>query len=196
MAYDRYVAIANPLRYKIVMRWNTCTMLLGITWITSFIIGFILVYSVFRLPFCGRHEIDHFYCDVGQVLLLTCPNTTSHRLSELITFFTGFGLFTIPFLLLVTSYVYIISAILKIRTNEGRRKAFSTCSSHLTVVVVEYACLGFIYFRPTESYSMDKDKVFVMTFTFVTPILNPVIYTVRNKAVKKGFMKLTSKKLF
>ncbi|KAG9464340.1 hypothetical protein GDO78_020101, partial [Eleutherodactylus coqui] len=189
MAYDRYVAISNPLRYKTIMSWAACTMLLVIVWVLAFTVAIVVVYCVFTIPFCRTPKIDHFYCDVGQILLLTCTNVPGHRLAEVTTYLLGLGLCTIPFLLLITSYMYIISAILKIRTTEGRRKAFSTCSSHLTVVVVEYGCLGFIYFRPNTDYDMDKDRVFVMTFVYLSPILNPVIYSIRNKAVKEGFKK-------
>nr|DBA25918.1 TPA: hypothetical protein GDO54_010245 [Pyxicephalus adspersus] len=195
MAYDRYIAISNPLRYKTIMSWAACSVFLGIAWIIGIIIGFLVVFSVFTLPFCCRVEIEHFYCDVGQIMALSSADEFRLFIAGAVTFLTGIFFFSIPFILLVISYAYIISAVLKIRTSQGRRKAFSTCSSHLTVVVVEYACLGFIYFRPREAYTLDKDNVFVLIFTFTTPILNPVIYTLRNKAIKKGFFKLTSTKL-
>ncbi|KAG8580541.1 hypothetical protein GDO81_007330 [Engystomops pustulosus] len=193
MAYDRYVAISNPLRYKTVMNWAACTMLLFTAFILGFCIGVIVVYAVFKLPFCRAPEITHFYCAVGEVLLLTCIDVPGHRAAEVTTYLIGLGLFTIPFLFMMTSYMYIINAILKIRTTEGRQKAFSTCSSHITVVVVEYGCLGFIYFRPSTEDSLDKEKIFVMIFTYLSPILNPVIYSIRNNAVKEGFKKLKTK---
>nr|DBA25917.1 TPA: hypothetical protein GDO54_010244 [Pyxicephalus adspersus] len=195
MAYDRYVAICNPLHYKTMMSWPTCIMFICLAYIISFMLSFVMVMSVFSLPYSGKAEIQHFYCDVGQILVLSTAEEQRHFVVELITFCLGLGLFTIPFLLMVISYMFIISAVLKIRTNEGHHKAFSTCSSHITVVVVEYCCLGFMYFRPKTAYGVDKDKVFVLIFTYATPILNPVIYTLRNKAVKQGFWKLTSTKL-
>ncbi|KAG8580542.1 hypothetical protein GDO81_007331 [Engystomops pustulosus] len=192
MAYDRYVAIGNPLRYKIVMCWETCLKLLGLALIFGCALSFVVVYILFRLPFCRTPEIAHFYCDTGQIMLLTCHNW----LAEITTFLLGIGVITIPILILITSYIYIIGAVLKIRTTKGKRKALSTCSSHITIVVVEYGCLGFMYFRPTEAYYLDKDKVFVMTFTFLAPILNPVVYTVRNKAVHDGLKRLISTRSF
>ncbi|KAG9494420.1 hypothetical protein GDO78_001987, partial [Eleutherodactylus coqui] len=194
MAYDRYVAIGHPLHYKTMMDQETCIKFLALSLIAGCITATIIGYFIFRLPFCRTPEIDHFYCDMGQIMLLTCHHHRQYKVTEATTFLLGIGIFTIPLIILVVNYVYIINAVLKIRTNEGRRKAFSTCSSHLTVVIVEYGCLGFMYFRPAETYYMDKDRVFVMTFTFLTPILNPVVYTVRNKAVKEGFKKLISKK--
>ncbi|XP_068089389.1 olfactory receptor 10Q1-like [Hyperolius riggenbachi] len=193
MAYDRYVAISNPLRYKMVMNWNICGIFLASAYAFSVALGIILIYSIFSLPFCGN-KIEHFCCDMGQVLYLACLDAPMHYTAEAASFLIGIAFFTIPFILMLISYMYIINAVLKIRTNEGRRKAFSTCSSHLTLVIVEYGCLGFIYYRPKEAYALDKNKAFVMAFTFMTPILNPVIYTLRNDAIKKGFIKLTSKK--
>ncbi|KAM4771169.1 olfactory receptor 10Q1-like [Rhinophrynus dorsalis] len=192
MAYDRYIAICNPLRYSIVMTWMVCVMLLAIIWTISIIVTLIMVFSVFTLPFCDSFEIDHFFCDLGQVLHLTCPSIQIHELVEIITFSIALSVCTIPFLLIVISYVYIISSVLKIKTKDGRRKAFSTCSSHLTVVAIEYSCLGFMYLRPKEAYSVDNDRVFVVIFTCANPLLNPLVYSVRNKSVKKGLWKLTS----
>ncbi|KAG8580545.1 hypothetical protein GDO81_007334 [Engystomops pustulosus] len=193
MAYDRYAAISQPLHYSTVMNLETCLKFLGVAFLIACFLSFLLVYFIFRLPFCQIPMIDHFYCDMGQVMLLTCHKHKSYFTTEATVFLLGIGIFNIPLILLVTSYIYIINAVLKIRTTEGRRKAFSTCSSHLAVVVVEYGCLGFMYFRPAEAYYLDKNKVFVMTFTYITPILNPVVYTVRNKAVLEGFKKLSTK---
>ncbi|XP_063297740.1 olfactory receptor 10V1-like [Pelobates fuscus] len=195
MAYDRYVAINNPLRYKAVMSWAICKMFLAITLIVSCAMALLMVLSVFTLPFCDELEIDHFFCEVGQVLRLTCPSTQVHELVEIVIFAIVLGFFSTNFLLVITSYVYIISAILKISTSVGRHKAFSTCSSHINVVTIEYACLGFLYLRPKTAYSIDKDRVFVVIFTFGTPILNPLIYSVRNAAVKTGFKKLIESKI-
>ncbi|KAM8953197.1 olfactory receptor 10V1-like [Pelodytes ibericus] len=192
MAYDRYVAISNPLRYTTVINWNVCKLLIAIIWILSSMIAVTMVFSIFLLPFCEPLVIDHFYCDVAQVFHLTCATVEIHDMVQFLYFFLGVCLFTIPFLLVAVSYIYIISAILKIRTNEGRRKAFYTCSSHLTIVVVEYACLGFINFRTDVASSANKTRVFTVIVLFATPLLNPLIYSVRNKAVKNGFIKCSS----
>ncbi|KAG8580543.1 hypothetical protein GDO81_007332, partial [Engystomops pustulosus] len=192
MAYDRYVAVGNPLRYKIIMGRDTCLKFLCLALIFSCAVSTVLVYFIFRLPFCHTPTIEHFYCDMGHILVLTCHKHKLYWTSEATTFLVGIFVISIPILILVTNYIYIIGAVLKIRTTEGRQKAFSACSSHITVVMVEYGCLGFMYFRPAETYYLDKDKIFVMTFTYLTPILNPVVYTVRNKAVHDGFKKLLS----
>ncbi|CAJ0967920.1 unnamed protein product [Ranitomeya imitator] len=190
MAYDRFVAITNPLRYKSVMTRNTCVMLSITPWAVASLMAFIMVYFVFHVPFCGRYKINHFFCDAGQVLWITCPGIQTHRNVEFLTFFMVLFFFAFNFLFVTASYVFIIRAIMKIGTKQGQRKAFSNCSSHLNVVVVEYACLGFLYLRPTSAYTIDKDRIFVVAFTFGTPILNPLIYSVRNKAVKSGLRKL------
>ncbi|KAM4694384.1 olfactory receptor 5A2-like [Discoglossus pictus] len=194
MAYDRYVAISNPLRYKTLMTWTICLILLISVFMTCCMISFIMVFSAFKLPFCEPYEIDHFFCDVGQVIHLSCASIKINVVAEILTFTLALSCYFFNFLIVVISYVYIIFAIMKIRTTQGRLKAFSTCSSHLTVVVVEYACLVFIYLRPKEAFSMDKDKIFVVIFIFCTPVLNPLIYSVRNKAVKSGFKKIISSK--
>nr|DBA25916.1 TPA: hypothetical protein GDO54_010243 [Pyxicephalus adspersus] len=190
MAYDRCVAITNPLRYKVIMTKATCVSLVITPWIISSLMAGFMVFSVFHLPFCDTNEINHFFCDAGQVLAISCPSPPIHELVEIILFSIVLVLFAINFLFVLTTYMFIISAIMKIKTKQGQRKAFSNCSSHINVVVVEYACLGFLYLRPKTAYGIDKDKIFVIVFTFGTPILNPFIYSVRNKAVKIGFKKL------
>ncbi|KAG9494421.1 hypothetical protein GDO78_001988 [Eleutherodactylus coqui] len=190
MAYDRCAAITNPLRYNSIMTLKACVILSTTPWLVASAMATVMVYFVFQVPFCDNREINHFFCDAGQVLWITCPNVPSHRTAEFVTFFMVLFFFAFNFLFVVASYVLIIKAIMRIGTKQGQQKAFSTCSSHLNVVVVEYACLGFLYLRPTSAYAIDKDRIFVIVFTFGTPILNPLVYSVRNKAVKIGFKKL------
>ncbi|XP_072000235.1 olfactory receptor 10Q1-like [Engystomops pustulosus] len=190
MAYDRFVAITNPLRYKSIMTLKALAVLSATPWVVSTVMGLVMVYFVFQVPFCGGYEINHFFCDAGQVLWITCPKVPIHRVVEVLTFFIILFFFAFNFFFVVVSYILIIRAITKITTKQGQWKAFSTCSSHLNVVVVEYACLGFLYLRPTSAYAIDKDRIFVVAFTFGTPILNPLVYSVRNKAVRCGFQKL------
>ncbi|KAG8538828.1 hypothetical protein GDO81_022011 [Engystomops pustulosus] len=194
MAYDRYAAISQPLHYTTVMSLETCFKFLGLGFAIACLFSFILVYAIFRLPFCHFPTIDHFYCDVGQTFVLTCHKHKSYPASEFMVYLIAFCIFIISFCLLISSYSYIINAVLKIHTTEGRQKAFSTCSSHLTIVLVEYGCLWFIYCRTPEAYYLDKNKKFVMAFTYITPIVNPMVYSVRNKAVLEGFKKLLAKK--
>ncbi|OCT78838.1 hypothetical protein XELAEV_18029928mg [Xenopus laevis] len=174
MAYDRYVAICNPLCYRRVMRWTICIMMVATVWFLSCMLAFVLVSSVFSLPFCTSFEIDHFLCDIGQVLHLTCPSVTIHMIVEILTFGIGLVVVATNFLLVLTSYMYIIGAILKINTNMGRLKAFSTCSSHISVAAVEYAFLGFLYLRPKSAYTLDKDRILVVIFfirdTYIKPL--------------------------
>ncbi|KAG8445453.1 hypothetical protein GDO86_010292 [Hymenochirus boettgeri] len=190
MAYDRYAAITHPLRYRTIMSWRVCRTLIFITWLTSSVSAILIVFSVFCLPFCDSREIDHFFCDVGQVLLLTCPSEQIQEMVEISTFLYGLFILTIPLTLIVVSYIYIVSAVLKIKTTEGRKMAFSTCSSHITIVSVEYASLAFILLRPKTAFSYDKDRLFVAAFLLSAPMINPLTYSIRNKAVKRGFKKL------
>ncbi|KAG8580544.1 hypothetical protein GDO81_007333 [Engystomops pustulosus] len=179
MAYDRYAAISQPLHYTTVMSLQTCFKFLGLGFAIACFFSFILVYAVFRLPFCHFPTIDHFYCDVGQTFVLTCHKHKSYPASEFMVCLVAFCVLNISFCLLIISYSYIINAVLKIHTTE---------------VVVEYGCLWFMYFRPPESYYLDKNKKFVMAFTYITPMVNPMVYSVRNKAVLEGFKKLLAKK--
>lgn len=190
MAYDRCVAITKPLRYNRIMTKGTCIILVFTPWIFSCLMASVMVFSVFHLPFCDPYEINHFFCDAGEVLAISCPSPLIHEIVELILFSIVLILFAFNFMFVLITYIFIISAIMKIKTKQGKRKAFSNCSSHINVVVVEYACLGFLYLKPKTAYSIDKDKIFVIIFTFGTPILNPLIYSVRNKAVNIGFKKL------
>nr|XP_033813664.1 olfactory receptor 10V1-like [Geotrypetes seraphini] len=189
MAYDRYVAVSNPLRYKTIMSEVVCLKFLVAILVVSFLLSLQQVILVFHLPYCGSNEIDHFFCDVAQILILAAPCVDMFYVYWIVFNIYGFISFSVPIVLILISYIYIIVAILKIRNAEGRRKAFSSCSSHLTVVVLTYSCLIFIYLRPKSTYRWDKNKVFFVIYTFTSAVLNPLIYTLRNKAVKSAFRK-------
>uniref|UniRef100_A0A8C6Y317 Olfactory receptor n=1 Tax=Naja naja TaxID=35670 RepID=A0A8C6Y317_NAJNA len=184
MAYDRYVAICNPLLYTIIMTKNVCTQLVGVTYIMAFIHALAQTISTFRLSFCHSNVINHYFCDIPPLLKLSCSRTFSNE----IVLYT-FGTFQGAFLVTLISYIYIISAILRMRSAEGRRKAFSTCGSHLAVVCLFYGTTIATYVRPTSTYSPKKDRVVSMLYGILTPMINPMIYSLRNKEVKKALIK-------
>ncbi|XP_027435159.2 olfactory receptor 10V1-like [Zalophus californianus] len=186
MAYDRFVAIWDPLRYTLIMRWQLCAQLAMGALVLGFILALQLTALIFHLPFCGQNRITHFYCDVLPILRLACGDT---RMQEAMIFIVSVIILTLPFSLISISYVFIVGAILKIRSAEGRHKAFSTCSSHLTVVLLQYGCCSLIYLRPSSSYNPEMGRVVSVVYTFVTPVLNPLIYSMRNKELKDALNK-------
>ncbi|XP_053108033.1 olfactory receptor 10Q1-like [Hemicordylus capensis] len=187
MAYDRYVAICHPLRYPLIMTWKVCTWLVIGSLIVGLVLSLELTVLIFTLPFCGHQpQINHFLCDVPPVLRLACADTHLH---QTVLFSVGVMVLTIPFLLICISYVYIVAAILRISSTSGRQQAFSTCSSHLTVVFIQYGCCSLVYLRPKSDSSEDEDRQLALIYTFVTPLLNPLIYSLRNKDVKQALKK-------
>ncbi|XP_077335025.1 olfactory receptor 8G17-like [Lithobates pipiens] len=185
MSYDRYVAICNPLRYTQVINWTVCFLLSIFCWILGFLetIPFIVLLSSVT---CYKSKIiNHFFCDIVQVFKLSCSDTS---IFEIVLITEGLVLMCLlPFLLKCTSYVFIIGTIMKIRSRVGRRKAFYTCSSHLTVVILLYATLSYQYLRPVSTDYLDYNKLFSLFNTAALPILNPFIYSIRNKDVKSAF---------
>ncbi|XP_045749544.1 olfactory receptor 10V1-like [Mirounga angustirostris] len=192
MAYDRFVAIRDPLRYTLIMRWQLCAQLATGALVVGFILALQLTALIFHLPFCGQNRITHFYCDVLPILRLACGDT---RMQEAMIFIASVIILTIPFSLISISYIFIVGAILKIRSAEGRHKAFSTCSSHLTVVLLQYGCCSLIYLRPSSSYNPEMGRVVSVVYTFVTPVLNPLIYSMRNKELKDALNKVMKRHL-
>ncbi|XP_007664801.2 olfactory receptor 1038-like [Ornithorhynchus anatinus] len=183
MAYDRYVAICNPLLYKLIISKKVCILLVTIPYIYSLTVALFTVVFTFRSSFCGNNVIDHFYCDSLPILALSCSDT---RVIEY--FILGDSTFNLIFSLLVVlvSYIFIISNILKIRSAQGRCKVFSTCGSHLMGVTVFYGTLIFMYMRPQASHSFETDKMASLFYTQVIPMLNPLIYSLRNREVKEA----------
>ncbi|XP_004585532.2 olfactory receptor 10V1-like [Ochotona princeps] len=193
MAYDRFVAICHPLRYSVIMSWGLCVRLALGSLLLGFILAMQLTVLIFQLPFCSSKEISLFYCDVLPVLRLACADTRVH---EATLFVVSVIVLTIPFLLISLSYVFIVSAVLKIRSAEGRHKAFSTCSSHLTVVLLQYGCGSLIYLCPSSSYSPQRGRVVSVVYTFITPVLNPLIYSMRNRELKDALRRAADRFLF
>ncbi|XP_046928245.1 olfactory receptor-like protein OLF2 [Lynx rufus] len=193
MAFDRYKAISNPLLYKANMSSRVCFLLMAGVYMVGLVDASANTILTFRLCFCESNVINHFFCDVPPLLLLSCSDT---QVNELVIF-TIFGFIELITLSgLFVSYCYIILAVIKIRSAEGRFKAFSTCTSHLTAVAIFQGTLLFMYFRPSSSYSLDQDKMTSLFYTLVIPMLNPVIYSLRNKDVKEARKKLKNRKWF
>ncbi|XP_078509791.1 olfactory receptor 5V1-like [Lissotriton helveticus] len=190
MAYDRFVAICYPLGYPIIMSRWVCHSLVSISWLSGFLNSMVHTVFTFRLPFCSSNEVKQFFCDIPPLLNLACADTHTN---EMVLFVVG-GLYGLgSFLLTLISYIQIISAILKIRTKAGQRKAFSTCTSHLIVVSLFYGTSFFMYLRPTSSYSLDQEKLIPVFYAVVTPTLNPIIYSLRNKEIKGALRKIVYK---
>ncbi|XP_072006510.1 olfactory receptor 5P52-like [Engystomops pustulosus] len=190
MSYDRYVAICNPLRYHSIMSDVYCVLSVNVIWFLGFIVMLVYAVSLYNLYFCGPQVIDHFFCDFEPLVKLSCSDTSIIHSQVLIL---GSVFVVAPFLVIAISYMYIVITILKIPSNTGRHKAFSTCSSHLIVVSIFYGTLMIVYMFPTGGESLTLSKVLSLMYTVVTPLLNPIIYTLRNKDFKEAFHKLIIK---
>ncbi|XP_029437230.1 olfactory receptor 1019-like [Rhinatrema bivittatum] len=191
MAYDRYVAICNPLRYSLIMKKSVCVLLATGSWVISFLDMLPVIDIISQMSYCNSNEINHFFCDIIALMKLSCSDTDS---LETLIFAEGFLVGFIPFLLTLISYIFIISAILRIRCTEGRHKAFSTCASHLTSVILFYWTIFCIYMRPSSMYSPAQDKFFSLLYTALLPMLNPIIYSLRNREIKNTLRKIRGKK--
>ncbi|XP_063148701.1 olfactory receptor 5V1-like [Candoia aspera] len=193
MAYDRYVAICSPLHYTNIMSKRLCVQLAAGTWLTGFMNSMVHTALTFTLSFCGPNKVNQYYCDIPPMMALSCSST---YLPELVLLLVAGILGGGAFLVTLISYIYIISAIILMNSAEGRRKAFSTCGSHLTVVCLFYGTTIATYVRPTSTYSPKEDRVVSMLYGILTPMINPMIYSLRNKEVKKALAKAFNLKGF
>uniref|UniRef100_A0A8C3W3W6 Olfactory receptor n=1 Tax=Catagonus wagneri TaxID=51154 RepID=A0A8C3W3W6_9CETA len=192
MAYDRYAAICNPLLYPISMSPEVCTSLIMGSYGAGFLNSLIHTSCIFSLKFCGAHVVTHFFCDGPPILSLSCVDTS---LCEILLFiFAGFNLLSCTLTILV-SYLLILITILRMNSAQGRFKAFSTCASHITAVCLFYGTTLFVYLRPRASYSLTRDRTVAVIYTVVIPMLNPLIYSLRNKDVKEALRKVWGRKI-
>ncbi|XP_067388084.1 olfactory receptor 5J3-like [Emydura macquarii macquarii] len=193
MAYDRYVAVCNPLLYTAVMSPRVCAQLVAGSYACSTVSSMIHTCFTFSMSFCGSNVISHFFCDIPPLLALSCSDTS---INEMLLFILGSTEAAISLLIILVSYLYILAAILQIRSAKGRRKAFSTCTSHLTVVTMLYGSLSFMYLRPSSSYALDQDMGVSVFYTVLIPMLNPLIYSLRNTEVRDALRRVIGRKIF
>uniref|UniRef100_A0A8C2LWL4 Olfactory receptor 2A12 n=3 Tax=Cricetulus griseus TaxID=10029 RepID=A0A8C2LWL4_CRIGR len=187
MAYDRYVAICHPLRYTVILNWGLCIQLAAGSWISGFFFSALHTFFTMSLPYCGPNRVNHYFCEGPSVRSLACMDT---HIIEMIDLVLSVFVVVTPICLIVASYIHIAKAILKIKSTQGRCKAFSTCASHLTVVTFFYGSSTYIYMRPNSSYSPERDKQISLFYNAFTALLNPVVYSLRNKDIKRAFLKV------
>ncbi|XP_028381682.1 olfactory receptor 2A2-like [Phyllostomus discolor] len=186
MSYDRYVAICHPLQYTVIMSWTMCMVLAATSWSFGFVLALVHAVLLVRLPFCGSWEVNHFFCEILSVLKLACADTW---LNKVVIFAAAVLLLVGPLCLVLVSYTHIVWAILKIQSGEGRRKAFSTCSSHLCVVGLFFGIAMVVYMVPDSSQREEKEKILALFYNLLNPMLNPLIYSLRNAQVKDALCK-------
>ncbi|XP_068129697.1 olfactory receptor 5AR1-like [Hyperolius riggenbachi] len=192
MAYDRYVAVCNPLLYITIMSKALQIKLVGVAYSGGILTSIVHTSCTFTMDFCGSNQVNHFFCDIPPLLKLSCSNTF---MSELLMFLLSSILGSLSAMVIFISYAKIISAILNMQSTEGRWKTFSTCSAHLTVVTLFFGTAVFMYARPISSYSVQKDKVISLVYTVVIPMLNPIIYSLRNTQVMNAFNNIAACKI-
>ncbi|XP_063785640.1 olfactory receptor 11L1-like [Pseudophryne corroboree] len=187
MSYDRYLAICNPLRYNAIINKAFCGKYVIASWLLSFFVLLVNEIDIYNLSFCGPNVIDHFFCDFLPILELSCSDTSLIQIQA-----TLFGIIIVicPFTIIIVSYMYIITTILSIRSITGRQKAFSTCSSHLTVVCIYFGTIFSVYVVSSKGQLLEASKALSLFYTVVTPLVNPFIYSLRNKDFKGAFESL------
>lgn len=186
MAYDRYVAICWPLHYPVMMTTEFCVQLTISSWLSGFTVSLAKVYFISQVSFCGNNILNHFFCDVSPILKLACMDLS---MAEMVDFVLAIIILVFPLSATVLSYAFIVSAILHIPSATGQRKAFSTCASHLMVVVIFYTAVIFMYVRPRAIASFNSNKLISAIYAVFTPMLNPIIYCLRKKEVKNAIRK-------
>lgn len=187
MAYDRYAAVCDPLRYSVIMHGGLCARLAITSWVSGSVNSLVQTTITFQLPMCTNKYIDHISCELLAVVRLACVDTSSNEVAIMVS---SIVLLMTPFCLVLLSYIRIISTILKIQSTEGRKKAFHTCASHLSVVVLCYGMAIFTYIQPNPSPSVLQEKLISVFYAILMPVLNPMIYSLRNKEVKGAWQKL------
>ncbi|XP_048217329.1 olfactory receptor 8H1-like [Perognathus longimembris pacificus] len=191
MAYDRYIAVTKPLHYQVIMSPRLCQALLTGCYMIGFMDSSVIVLWMSRLQYCNSNIIHHFFCDTSPILILSCSDTYD---IEIVIFLIAGSTLIVSLSIIGVSYVSILLTILKISSASGKQKAFSTCASHLLGVTIFYSTTIFTYLKPKKSYSLGKDQVASVFYTIVIPMLNPLIYSLRNKQVKNAFIRFMQKK--
>ncbi|NWX45809.1 OR2A2 protein, partial [Steatornis caripensis] len=191
MSYDRYMAICDPLRYALIMNQRVCLTLAAVSWAFRFLFGTLQASLALHLPFCGPCEVDYYFCEILAVLKLACTNTTANKV---LIFSVCVCFLLFPLALILISYLHILATILRIRSVAGWHRKFSTCSSHLTVVGLFYGNAIFMYMWPGSGNSSVREKVLSLFYSLVSPSLNPLIYSLRNKLVKEALLKFQRRK--
>nr|XP_048306412.1 olfactory receptor 2A12-like [Myodes glareolus] len=187
MAYDRYVAICYPLHYTVILNWEMCIWLAAGSMVCGFLSALLHTFFTMSLPYCGPNKVNHYFCEGPAVLSLACMDT---HIIEMVDQVLSVFMILTPISLIVASYIHIAMAILKIKSSQARCKAFSTCASHLIVVTLFYGPSSYIYLRPNSSYSPEKDKQISLFYNAFTALLNPMVYSLRNKDIKRAFLKV------
>ncbi|XP_016055900.1 PREDICTED: olfactory receptor 5T1-like [Miniopterus natalensis] len=187
MAYDRYVAIYNPLLYSVSMSPRVCVSLVAASYVGGLLHASVHTAATFSLSFCASNEIRHVFCDIPPLLAISCSDTHTNQL--LLFYFVG-SIETVTILVVLVSYGFILLAILRVHSGDGRRKVFSTCGSHLAGVAIYHGTILFMYVRPSSSYALDHDMIVSLFYTVVIPMLNPVIYSLRNRDVKEAMKRV------
>ncbi|XP_072487970.1 olfactory receptor 1G1-like [Notamacropus eugenii] len=190
MAYDRYVAICLPLHYTTVMSPARCALLVTVSWLCSHLIALSLTLLMAQFSFCGSHVIPHFFCDLLPLLKLSCSDT---NIFQVVMFIDAALAGLVPFTCILFSYIHIISTIFRVPSADGKHKVFSTCGSHLSVVILFYGTVILVYLQPSSSYSAETGTIASVMYTVVTPMLNPFIYSLRNRDIKGALRRLLSK---
>ncbi|XP_066474096.1 putative olfactory receptor 2B8 [Tiliqua scincoides] len=190
MAYDRYAAVCYPLHYTTIMSPSICFKMSAVSWVCGFSTSVVQTVMTLRLPRCGPNRVDHFFCEVPALLKLACVDTT---LNEAVLFTASVVFLVVPLGLIIVSYSFIATAVQRIHSAEGRRKAFKTCASHLMVVSLFFGTAIFSYLQHPSNYSRDQGKMISLFYTFVTTMLNPLIYTLRNKEVHKALKRVMNR---
>ncbi|XP_006898392.1 PREDICTED: olfactory receptor 2Z1-like [Elephantulus edwardii] len=193
MSYDRYVAVCHPLHYPVLMRHQVCLLMVGASWLSGVLVATIQTSITMHFPFCASHTVDHFFCELPALLKLACEDTSIYELTLSIS---GVLILLLPMSLIATSYGHVLRAVLRMHSAEARHKAFTTCSSHITVVGLFYGAAVFMYMVPGTYHSPQQDNVVSLFYSLVTPTLNPLIYSLRNREVRLALAKVLGRPVF
>ncbi|KAM6216829.1 olfactory receptor 2Z1-like [Rhynchocyon petersi] len=190
MSYDRYVAVCHPLHYSVLMRHQVCWLMVGTSWLSGVLVATIQTSITLHFPFCASRTVDHFFCELPALLKLSCEDTSAYELALSVS---GVLILLLPMSLIAASYGHVLWAVLRMRSAEARRKAFTTCSSHITVVGLFYGAAVFMYMVPGTYHRTQQDNVVSLFYSLVTPTLNPLIYSLRNREVRLALAKVLSR---